>query len=90
MAIRPEDVLPDNINTIDIGGQTLRKGTVAAALRNVEIIESRDTSPAEKQSALNMIKELAPSLILLGLHKHLTWKNPKIQKIIDDCLKNQK
>jgi hypothetical protein len=90
MGIRPEDVLPDNKDTIEIDGQTLRKGTIAAALKNVEVLESKDTSRAEKQSALKTIKELAPSLVLLGLHKHLTWKNPEIQKIIEDCLKNRK
>jgi len=85
MGIKPEDILSDDKNTTERNGLTLRKGTVAAALANVEIIESHSATKTEKAGAIAVIKELAPALIALGLSKHLNWKNPVIQKIMDDC-----
>ena len=80
---RPEDMIPDDKSHFEVSGQTIRKGTVAAALANAEIIESIDVTAAEKQAAMDTIKELAPVLKAFGLMKFLTWKNPKIQAIFD-------
>lgn len=85
MGIKPEDILPDAQNTATFGGLTLRKGTVAAALANVEILASADATESEKLDAKNMLEELAPALAALGLNKHLVWRNSEIQTIIDEA-----
>lgn len=36
--MKPSAILPDNINNVEINGQTLRKGAVAAFPANVNII----------------------------------------------------
>ncbi|OGT39699.1 MAG: hypothetical protein A3F12_01665 [Gammaproteobacteria bacterium RIFCSPHIGHO2_12_FULL_38_14] len=81
---RPEDMIPDDKSHFEMGGKTIRKGTMAAALTNAEIVESPDATVAEKQAAMETIKELAPVLKAFGLTKFLTWKNPKIQAIFDE------
>ena len=81
---RPEDMIPDDKSHFEMGGKTIRKGTMAAALANAEIVESPDATTAEKQAAMDTIKELAPVLRAFGLTKFLTWKNPKIQAIFDE------
>lgn len=86
MSIKPEDILPDHINAVEINGLVARKGTVAAALANAKILASDNKTEEEKNKAKEMIRELAPTLIALELHQHLTWKNPEIQKIIDEIL----
>ncbi len=86
MGIKPEDILPDAQNTATFGGVSLRKGTVAAALANAEILESRDATESEKTDARNTLKALVPALVVLGLNKHLVWKNPEIQKMMDEVL----
>lgn len=86
MSVRPEDILPDNINAVEINGVAARKGTVAAALANAKILASNNKTDAEKREAKEMIRELAPSLVALELHQHITWNNPEIQKIIDEAL----
>jgi hypothetical protein len=86
MSFKPEDILADDVNELVVQGVTARKGTVAAALANANIIASMHTEEAEKAEARQAIKKLTPALVALELHKHLAWKNPEIQKIIDEFL----
>ena len=83
MAITPENILPDALNHTHINGIKVRKGTVAALLANIQLYESPQSAEREKQSALAMIKELAPAILAIGLTQHLQFKNPEIQKIMD-------
>lgn len=83
-AKRPEDILPDNTNFVERNGMRIRKGTIAAALANADILQADDASAEEKQRALEAIKLLLPSLKAMRLMKHMTWKNPDIQKLFED------
>ena len=82
-AIRPEDILPDDVNEATVQGVTVRKGSVAAVMANLSILESEESSPSEKTAALSVIKELIPGLIALGFHKHFTFKNAELQTLIE-------
>ncbi|MCC2624180.1 MAG: hypothetical protein K0R14_53 [Burkholderiales bacterium] len=80
----PEKLMPDNATFFIKDGKQIRKGTMASAITNVEIIESSKTTEHEKNNAINMLKELAPLLCAFGLGKHFIWKNPLIQHTFDD------
>lgn len=82
--VKPEDVLADGVDTTHINGKTIRKGTVAAFLANIEIMEDGNASEQIRQGATNMIKELAPAIVTLGLHKHVLFRNPQIEQILLD------
>lgn len=82
--IKPEDILPKDIDAIEINNMVVRKGTVAAALANAKILASNTPSQIEKTKALKLIKELAPALVAMETHRHFTWNNPEIQKIIEE------
>ena len=84
MVFKPEDMISDEQSYFEKNGKSIRKGTMAAALANAEIIESQHSSNEEKKTAFNALKELAPILIAFGLTRFLTWKNPTIQKIFDE------
>ena len=73
--VRPEDVLPDDVNNVDINGKMVRKGTIAAFLANTDILENPNASAQQKQEAITMMKELASGVIAIGLHKHVIIKN---------------
>ena len=81
-AVRPEDILPDDVNSTEVAGVQVRKGTVAAVLANAAVLESKRSSDEEKQQALSMIESLAPAIVAIGLHHHVTWNNKTIQDII--------
>lgn len=81
--MKPSAILPDNINNVEINGQTLRKGSVAAFLANVNIIEnSSDTTGQAYTEALKDMLELVPALDLLGVFKHLALRSENIKTII--------
>ena len=85
-AIRPEDVLPEEVNFIMVKGVKVRKGTVAAVLANVKILDS-DADAEQKKAAVEAIKALAPALVALDFNQYLTFNNPSIQGYIDDAAK---
>lgn len=82
--VKPEDILPDGEDFIEIQNQKLRKGTVAAALANARILEDPTATEDEKAHALKAIHSLVPALIALKMHDHVTWRNPLIQRMIED------
>lgn len=86
MSIKPADVLPDGADYAEIGGKTVRKGTIAAFLANIEIIENPNIPQDQKKLAITTMQELAPSVIAIGLHKFVVFKNPEVEKIISEAL----
>jgi hypothetical protein len=84
-SVRPEDVLPDGVDTTVINGKMVRKGTIAAFLANTDILENQQTTEQQRQEALNMMRELAPSVIAIGLHKHVRFKNTQVEQILIDA-----
>ncbi|MEM8609211.1 MAG: hypothetical protein AAGF92_19065 [Myxococcota bacterium] len=82
----PEDMIPDHKDYMETkGGVRGRKGTMAAALANADIIEAEDATEEEKRAALEMLRTLAPQLKALGVTTHLRWKNEAIQKVFDEA-----
>lgn len=80
---KPEDILSNEENTKILNGVSIRKGTIAAFLQNISMIEQPECSEEQKQVALSIIRELAPAVIATGLYKHAVFKNPIIQEILD-------
>ena len=85
-SVKPEDVLPDGVDMANIGGKQVRKGTIAAFLANVDIFENIHANEEQKQEALAAMKELAPGVIAIGLHRHVKFKNPQIEKILQETV----
>lgn len=84
---RPEDLIADGVDTAVINGTTVRKGSIGAFLANLETLE-HSTSSAEKAAALNMMRELAPAITAIGLHKYVIFKNQQAQQLLDDAAKD--
>lgn len=78
--IRPEDILPDGHDFKIISGIKVRKGTIAAAMKNVELMESGNTKEAEAAKAA--LIDLAPALVVLGVHKHFICRNSTLEAIL--------
>ena len=80
---RPEDVLPDGDDFATVKGVRVRKGTIAAAMRNMAIVESG--SADEKAAALATIRELAPGLAALDVHRFFQCRIPKVEAILAEA-----
>ena len=83
MGIKPEDVLPDGENYAVVHGVSIRKGTMGAALANVDILISESSTVEEKESAKEALKEIALLMKNTSFKKHLAWKNAAVQNIFD-------
>lgn len=84
-SVRPEDILPDGLNQTTINGETIRKGTVAAFLANVDVLEDPNTTAEQRQDIVKALRELASAVIAVGLHKHVTFKNLIVEQILVDA-----
>jgi hypothetical protein len=84
--MKPSDILPDDTNSVELQGRTLRKGSVAAFVANVKLLESDTTSPDERVAAARDLKELAPVLRDLGLFDVFSVRSAKIQDLVDEAL----
>jgi hypothetical protein len=82
--IKPDDILADNQDFAQLNGVTVRKGSIAAFLKNVDLFEDSNSTESQKAGALDTIKELAPIIIASGLHRHATFKNKVIQDILNN------
>jgi hypothetical protein len=85
MAIKPADVLPDDVDSTVIEGIRVRKGTVAAVLANLKALDVATITTTEKAEIFETLRELAPALVVLGFKKYLTFNNPEIQKLVDEA-----
>lgn len=83
--IRPEDVLPDGFDSTAINGTIVRKGTIAAFLANTDVLENPAVTEKQTQEAKSLMRELAPAVITIGLHKHAIFKNPEVEQILIDA-----
>jgi len=86
----PEELIPDTAAYYIKDGKQIRKGTVASAIINAEILESAKTTIDEKNNTIKMLEELAPALCDFGFNKHFIWKNPAIQCIFDNINRRDK
>lgn len=84
-SLRPEDIVPDGVESISVNGKIVRKGTVAAFLANADVLENPTATEKQKQDAINIMKELAPDVVAVGLHKHVTFKNTEAEQLLVDA-----
>lgn len=80
---RPEDALADQEDYKTVRGVRVRKGTIFAAMQNMEMLASG--SRDEKDTALTMIRELAPALVALGVHDHFACRNPEVEAVLEEA-----
>jgi hypothetical protein len=87
MSFKPEDLIPDSADFADIQGTRIRKGSFAALLANAEILCSDTASIEEKTAAKIAFSEIIPNLVVIGLHKHIWWKNSELQHLMEQAIK---
>ena len=65
--MRPEDVLPDDVNRGEINGVSIRKGSVGAFLANARILADPAASAEDRAAAERDLVALLPAMRALGL-----------------------
>jgi hypothetical protein len=78
--VRPEDALPDSESFKIVRGIRVRKGTIFAAMENMRILQTG--TEAEKAAAMDVIRELAPGLVALGVHDNFQCRNQEVESLL--------
>lgn len=81
--MRAEDVLPDDINSGEFKGLTIRKGTVAAFLANARTWLDANAAPDATATAGERIVEALPALDALGLFDILHIADPRLRALVE-------
>lgn len=85
-----EDLYPEGVDSKLYHGIEARKGTMAAVLANIEILESIDSSAELKKLALEQISRDGLVVIAIGLYHRVQWKNELVQKAFDEVFQHSK
>ena len=83
--IRPEDVLPDGVETATYGGTVARKGSVAALVANAKPLPTLPVDAPGRAAILDLLRELVPSLRAVGVLDVFVPRDPAIAALIEQC-----
>ncbi|TWS26166.1 hypothetical protein FK268_02670 [Tsukamurella sputi] len=83
MTVRPEDVLPDDQSTADFGGTPLRKGTVAAFVRNAQSLEAAREGSPEADELVAALTAAVPQLRAIGVLDVFAPVSPRLRAVVD-------
>ncbi|MCL1125971.1 hypothetical protein [Shewanella surugensis] len=81
--MKAEDILADNENFVALAnGGKIRKGSMAAFIANIEIIDNQPMGSLKYQEVVADLKTLLP-VCESGLLKHFEVKSPRVRNIIE-------
>jgi len=81
--MRPEEILPDNVNQAEIKGVVVRKGSVGAFLANARILADPAASAEDRAIAERDIVAMVPALRALGLFDVLSIRDDKLRVLVE-------
>ena len=81
-AVRPLDVLPDDLDVGIMNGVSVRKGTIGAFVANVKLLEGLDPSDPGYQEVVDQLRELVPAVRAVGVFDVLAPRSPVLAEII--------
>jgi hypothetical protein len=81
-AVRPEDVLPDEVDVGTMNGVSVRKGTIGAFVANVKLLDALDPTDPGYQEVVDQLRALVPAVRAVGVFDVLAPRSPVLAKII--------
>jgi hypothetical protein len=80
--MRAEDILPDQVNSSEMNGILVRKGTVGAFLANARIIKDPEADDRQRTLARQHMADLIPALQALGLFEFFALKDDDLRSFV--------
>lgn len=81
--MKAQDVLPDDRDSAEFQGVTVRKGTVGAFLANARLWCDAATAPPARERAAADLREALPALRVLGLFEVLQVRDPALRQWLE-------
>ncbi|AJI62140.1 hypothetical protein [Francisella tularensis] len=82
--VTPEKMLKDGVDGDIFNGVFIRKGTIAAAIKNAQILDDPQSNKIDKEKALEYLKDAIPTRLnkaFFSMDKVLSWKNERLNKL---------
>ena len=83
--MKPKDILPDEVNSVEKDGVIIRKGTIGAFTENIRIIESSHESERAYNEASADLLRLIPALQKLRFFDFYSVKSARARKLIQQA-----
>jgi hypothetical protein len=80
--VRPEDVLPDEVDRASMNGVDVRKGTVAAFVANARNLQRLTPGTAEHEAVAAQLRSLLPALTAVGVLEVFEPRSPALREIV--------
>jgi hypothetical protein len=80
--MRAEDVLPDQVNSSEMNGVLIRKGTVGAFLANARIIKDPGADDRQRALAREHMAAAIPALQALGIFEFFALKDDDLRSFV--------
>jgi len=81
-AVRPEDVLPDELDVGTMNGVSVRKGSIGAFVANVKLLDGLDPTDQGYQEVVDQLRALIPAVRAVGVFDVLAPRSPMLAEII--------
>ena len=81
--MRPEDVLADDANRGEIGGVSIRKGSVGAFLGSARVLADPAASAQDRATAERDLVDLLPAMRALGLFDVFAIRDEKLRLLVE-------
>lgn len=81
--MRPDHILPDHANEVQIHGIPVRKGSVGAFLANAVALHDPAVTGAARDALLGDIEALLPALRALGLFDVFEIRDPQLRAFVE-------
>lgn len=65
--MKPQDILPDDVNSFELAGVTVRKGTIGAFIVNARVLADSTSDATARDTAMEDALALIPAMERLGV-----------------------
>jgi hypothetical protein len=81
--IRPEDLLPDDVNIADMGGVPIRKGSAGAFVQNVQALARVEPGSADEAAVLAQARVIGQTLKEIGFFEVFTLRDQRLAAALE-------
>ena len=80
--MKPHELLPDGLDSLDLNGQTVRKGTIGAFIQNALALADPRTETNARQILESETLELVPSMQALQIFEIFDIRDAELRRLV--------
>ncbi|XVV16068.1 hypothetical protein ACQP2X_17455 [Actinoplanes sp. CA-131856] len=80
--VKPEDMLPDNVDVGTWKGVEVRKGTIAAFIENARALNALEPGIPAYDEIVTQLRATVPSLEAVGLFEIFELRSPRLRELL--------